>query len=287
MSAGEPSFGALLKEYRQAAGLTQEALDDAAGERAAAPPVRIVALFGLAQGLLDQGQYDRAERLAREGLALAESIDDQQGIGNALNQLGVVAEARGDLTAAARFLEDGLARCRQAGDPGGQNRILTSLGHVLRAQGDYLRATQVFEEALALSRRIGLTWGIANVLISLAMLASDQNDYLRALTLYRESLALHQTFGNKTYIAWVFEGMAAAACALGQHARAAELCATAARLREETTAPRPPAEQERYDRTVTAARRALDSARFAQVWAAGQAASLEEAIASALAETGG
>jgi tetratricopeptide (TPR) repeat protein len=96
------------------------ALDNESGALAASPSTRLGALFGLAQMLIDLGQYDHVEQLARESLALAERIGDQSGMGNALNQLGIVAEARGDLAAAARFLEDGLARCRQAGDLGGK-----------------------------------------------------------------------------------------------------------------------------------------------------------------------
>jgi tetratricopeptide (TPR) repeat protein len=142
----------------------------------------------------------------------------------------------------------------------------------------------VLEEALAQVRQIGLTWGIANILTSLALVARDQGDYLRAPALYREALALHQTFGNKTYIAWVVEGMATAACALDQHARAAQLCAAAERLRGEMNAPRPPAEQERYEQTIRAAQEALGNERFEYLWAAGQLCSLEEAIGFALAE---
>jgi predicted ATPase/DNA-binding XRE family transcriptional regulator len=260
------------------------ALDDVAGTRAASPSIRMAALFGLAQGLLDQGQFDHAERLAREGLALAERIGDQRGMGNALNQLGVVAEAHGDFTDAARFLEDGLVHCRQAGDIGGTVRILTTLGHVYRAQKAYARATEALEEALAHARQIGLTWGIANSLTSLALLACDQGDYLRALALYQESLTLHRSFGNKTYLAWVFEGMATAASALGQHARAVQLCALAERWRGEMRSPRPPAEQHLYEQTIAAVQLTLGDARFEQAWAAGRARSLEDALASALAE---
>jgi predicted ATPase/DNA-binding XRE family transcriptional regulator len=258
-------------------------LDDVAVKRAAPPPIRLAALFGLAQGLLDQGQFDQVERLAREGLALAERMGDQRGMGNALNQLGVVAEARGDFTQAVRFLEDGLAHCRQAGDLGGNVRILTTLGHVSRAQKEYVRATEALEEALEHARQIGLTWGIANVLTSLALLARDQGDYLRALALYRESLTLHRPFGNKTYLAWVFEGMATAASALGDPERAAQLCATAERWRGEMRSPRPPAEQHLYDQTIASAQRALGDSRFEQARAAGRALSLEDALAYALA----
>jgi tetratricopeptide (TPR) repeat protein len=260
------------------------ALDDVAGARAASPSIRLAALFGLAQGLLDQGQYDRVEMLAREELALAERMGDQRGMGNALNQLGVLAEARGEFMEAARFLEEGLVHCRQAGDLGGTVRILTTLGHVYRAQKAYARATEALEEALAHARQISLTWGIANALTSLALLARDQGDHPCALVLYRESLSLHRPFGNKTYLAWVFEGMATAASALGQHTRVAQLCALAEHWRGEMRSPRPPAEQHLYEQTIAAAQLVLGDARFEHAWAAGRALSLEGALAYALEE---
>ena len=263
------------------------ALDAAAGGRAAAPAVRMEALYGVGQIAMDQGQYDRVEAVAREGLALAEQIGNESGIGNALAQLGVVAEARGDLQSAVQFLEQGLIHCRKAGDIGGEQRALVSLGHIYRVLGDYPRATTYFEQALEQARSINLTWGIANVLTSLGHLAREQGDYQRALARYRESLALHRSFGNKGYIAWCFEGMATALCAEGQPEQAAQLCAAAAALREAAHTLRPPAEQQVYDQTIAAARSALGETAFQRAWSAGAAYTVEEAIAFALADAPG
>ncbi len=260
------------------------ALDDAAGEHAATPAVRLEALYGVGQIAMDQGQYDRVEAVARESLALAEQIGNESGIGNALAQLGVAAEARGDLQSAAQFLEEGLIHCRKAGDIGGEQRALLSLGHIYRALGDYPRATSCFKQALEQARSINLTWGIANVLTSLGHLAREQGDHQRALARYRESLALHRSFGNKGYIAWCFEGMAAALCAGGQLEQAAQLCAAAAALRDSVHAPRPPAEQRIYDQTIAATRSALGEAAFQRAWSAGADYTLEEVISSALAD---
>jgi tetratricopeptide (TPR) repeat protein len=244
-----------------------------------------MALYGLGQIAMDQGQYDRVEAVAREGLALAEQIGDESGRGNALSQLGAVAEARGDLPQAAQLLEEGLTHCRNAGDIGGQGRALISLGHIYRALDDYARATLYFEESLEQLRTIQLTWGIANILTSLGHLAREQGDYPRAIARYRESLALHRLFGNQGYIAWCFEGMAAAFGAQKQPERTAQLCAAAATLREAAHAPRPPAEQRLYEQTVAVARSALGEAAFQDAWSAGEAYTLEEAISTALENT--
>ena len=49
-------------------------------------------------------------------------------------------------------------------------------------------------------------------------------------------------------------------------------------------APLPPNERPRYERLVAAVRTQLDEETFAAAWAAGQALSLEQAIAEALGE---
>ncbi len=260
------------------------ALDARAGARAVEPAVRIAALNGLGILALERGDYERAEAIARQELALAEHADDDSGMGNALAHLGMVAEIRGDLHDAVRLLEEGIARCRKAGDIGGTQRGRVSLGHVFCTLGDYNRATQTFEEALEEARSVNLTWAIANVLTSLGHLAQERGDYSRAITRYQESLALHSNFGTKAYIAWCFEGMAVATCALGQHAHAAQLYAVAERIRKKEHVPRPPAEQQQFERTIAAARAALGDERFEQVWTAGRLLSLDEAISYALAE---
>jgi predicted ATPase/transcriptional regulator with XRE-family HTH domain len=260
-------------------------LDDAAGARAASPTVRVHALYGIAAMVLEQGQYERVERLAREGLALAERVGDLSGMGNALGLLGNVAQARDDLPEAIRLFERGLACCREAGDRGGVGMTLISLGHLARAQGDYARATRLLEEALADTRAIHLTWGVANILTGLALVAREQGDYPRALALYRESLVIHRTFGNQTYLAWEFEGMAAVICALGDPARATQLCAVAEGFRQTMQTPRPPTEQEEYDHALDAARDALGQEAFEQAWATGTALTPEAAMTLALSSS--
>jgi predicted ATPase/DNA-binding XRE family transcriptional regulator len=260
------------------------ALDATAGERAASPSLRVQVLYGLARFALDQGQYARMEQLAWESLALAERLDERQGMGNALWLLGVGAQARADLPEATRLFEQGLSCAREAGDAGGVDMALISLGHLARASGDYARATHLFEEALAHARAIHMTWGVANMLTHLALLARDQGDYARALALAQESLTLHGAFGNKTYLAWNFEAIATVAGALGQSERATQLCAVAERLRQEVSAPRPPDEQQRYDQTLDAGREALGGETFEQAWTTGTTLTLEAAMTLALAD---
>ena len=66
--------------------------------------------------------------------------------------------------------------------------------------------------------------------------------------------------------------------------RAARLFGAAEALRESVCVPLPRVHCADYERDVAAARTQLDEATFAVAWAAGQAMTLEQAIAYALSE---
>lgn len=55
-------------------------------------------------------------------------------------------------------------------------------------------------------------------------------------------------------------------------------------LRQEMRTPRPPAEQERYDRTLDAAGQTLEHDAYEQAWATGTTLPLQDAIALALSD---
>jgi predicted ATPase/DNA-binding XRE family transcriptional regulator len=258
------------------------ALDATAGARAASAAVRVQALYMLGESIREQGEYTRAEQLARDALDLAERASDQSGMGNALRVLGELAQGRGDRAEAARLLERGLACCREVNDMACVVLARMSLAHLARTGGDYDCATRIFEEHVALARPNASRWGLALNLSGLGMVARDQGDHRRALALFWEALGIHQTFGNLTFLAWDFEGLAPVVCALGDPERATELCAAATQFRVKAHTPRPPAEQVGYDHTLDAARAALGHEAFEQAWATGSALTGDAAVALAL-----
>jgi predicted ATPase/DNA-binding XRE family transcriptional regulator len=259
------------------------ALDAAAGEAANPPALRVMARYSLILFALDRHDYDRAEALAHEGLALARHSHDTAGIGNMLTELGHVAEARGDLDAAMRFFEDGLAEYQAGGHGGAVGRALSSLGNLARARGEYARARDYLEQSLAWARERHFSWAVASGLASLGHVAVEQDDLPRARTLYQESLEIFRTMRNPAALAWCLEGVVAVVEADGQHERAARLCGVIAGLRQavgmaETAAVWPP-----FARSHAATREALSEEAFDAAYAAGAALPPERVIAEALA----
>jgi predicted ATPase/DNA-binding XRE family transcriptional regulator len=261
-------------------------LDAAAGQRAAPPALRVMALYFLTLFALDRHDFDRAEALAREGLELARQDGDAARAGDMLVELGHVAEARGDLDAAMALFEESLTQYGAGDHRGAVGRALSSLGNLARAKGDYEQAQRYLEQALAWARERQFSWAIASGLVSLGHVACEQGDYARATTLYRESLRLYRTMRNPAALAWCLEGVVVVLVAASRHERAARLCGAIASLRQAARAA-PAAEWQPFARAREAAERALGADGFAAPHRAGVALTPEQAIAAALAAISG
>jgi predicted ATPase len=244
-----------------------------------------LALQHLGSVAVDQGDYGQARALYEEALALKRELGDQPGVATSLFDLGLVAHEQGDAGRAAALYAECLARYRGLGDTQGIARALGNLGTVAHDQGDYGRARALYEESLALFRELGAKESIALTLICLGNVAHDHGDDGRAASRHEEAVALCRALGSKWLAAYGLEGLATVAGAAGQGERSARLFGAAAATRRLIGAPLPPRERPHYERLVAAARAHLDAAAFAAAWAAGEALSLEQAIAYALEQS--
>jgi len=205
------------------------------------------ALIGLGGLTTWQGDSVRGTAFSEEGLAAAQAVADRRlaGIlgGRALNNLAVVARARGDLALAEERLAEALRRMRGAGYTAGTIMALGDLGDVARDRGDYARA---------------LGW-------------------------YREALGLGRERSGTREVTDVVEAVGVLAVAVGRADRGARLLGAAAAMRERTGLRYRVAENlVALEHALTAARAALDEEVFAAAWAAGRSLGPAQAVAEAL-----
>jgi tetratricopeptide (TPR) repeat protein len=203
-----------------------------------------------------------------------------------------VARYQGDYARAIALYEQSLALWQVLGYKGGIAEALTNLGATAANQGDYARAKALCEQSLALWQELGDKTGIAETITHLGRIALFEGNSGRARALLAESLAQFRKLEEKRGIAECIEGLAWTACSQGQatddaprFARAARLLAAALALRESTSNPMPPAYRAANDRTIAGIRAQLDGDAFAAAWAEGQAMTLDDAVAYALATT--
>ena len=267
-------------DHAGAADLAAESLDlySRIGDRRRLAGVQNI----LGATLLRLGQYARAAALFEESLGTFRALELPQSVANVLNNLGFLARHTGDLARATACYDESLAIKRRLDDSLGIAVSLNNLGDVALDQGNLERATQLFEESLALFRQLNGHWGIALLLTNLADVARAKANYVQAGDLYQQSLALYQDQSNYLDVAECLDGLAAVALAQGSPHAAARFLAATATLRATLGTSQTLAERTEYDSTVAAVRSAAGDPAFARAWQAGQALSLEEAIAEAL-----
>jgi DNA-binding CsgD family transcriptional regulator/Tfp pilus assembly protein PilF len=227
----------------------------------------------------DQGDYRRAQELGEEALALFRAAVDRVRIAAALNNLGIVARRQGDPERASAMFEESLAIWRDLGDNLRTALALNNLGVAAFEAGDLARAAIRYEEALVIWRERGDRSGAALSLHNLAEVLRDQGDLARSAALWEESLALRAEQGNIAGFAESLSGLAVIAMRAGLHERAVRLLGAAEGMQSRIGYKLPPKERDLQERATAALRSRLDAGAFQAAWAAGQALSLEEAVA--------
>jgi predicted ATPase/class 3 adenylate cyclase/DNA-binding XRE family transcriptional regulator len=231
-----------------------------------------------------QGDYPGAQALLAESLARARELGDKQGIATTLDILGFTATAQGDYRQAREFLEESRALFQELGNMEAIAITLLRLGVGLFLQGDYVRAAELYQESLTIGREQGYALLVGWVFFYLGALVLRQGDAGQARALLAKSLPVFQEYGDTIGIVSYLEGMAEVAGLEGQPARLVQLFGAAVPLHARFGVSSYPAEQVTHDRQLLAACAQLDEATYAAAWAEGQAMTLEQAIAYALAE---
>jgi len=133
---------------------------------------------------------------AKEALALFRSLGREREAGRALNDLGRLYRARGDLRQALAAYREALALNRRLGEAWAQAVTLQGLGMVYRSSGETGKAIDHYEEALALWRRLGDRLGEARTLATLGDLYQSVGDPRKALDHLEPALALFAAAGQ-------------------------------------------------------------------------------------------
>jgi tetratricopeptide (TPR) repeat protein len=192
---------------------------------AAAAEARARALEGVGWLASRQGDLDRAQAAAKEGLKLS----TEAGLGDVIvadlqNVLGeAVARKRGDYEWAAELLTESLALHRKSGDIRGVAWSLGNLANVSSDRGNYEQAKRLYEEGLALSRELNGAELLGAYLINLGYESLLAGEPERATTLNEEAAKLYRKRGVRDGLQHALDNLGWATLLRGDYERAETL----------------------------------------------------------------
>jgi tetratricopeptide (TPR) repeat protein len=149
------------------------------------------------------GDYQEAERLMQEGLALARSLPDDDLTSELLQGLGVVAVNRGEYEAAEGYFQEGLALAQMTERPARISALLANLGTLRFSRGDYAGAEKHFLDGLSIAREADLPGRISALLTNLGVLAA-RGQYEVAEHYFR-SLSLAEALGHRENVIFLLD----------------------------------------------------------------------------------
>jgi tetratricopeptide (TPR) repeat protein len=160
----------------------------------------VVALDTLGFVALAQGQVMQARTYIEEALRLAKAKGDPWLTAMSLSYLGGCAR-REDYAEAAAYYRESAAICRERGDLRGYLAPLFQLGEMIRLRGQLAEAKSMFEEGLAISREVDVLAAKAWFLVGLTELTFASDDYRQTGHYLQECLAIVEEDDN--YWGWV------------------------------------------------------------------------------------
>ena len=194
----------------------------ACAERAGDHRLRIGAMRQLAMAHRYLGDWDAAERLARQGVAQAREFGLPKAEGPHLNLLAMVAVHRQDPLARLRLHEQELLINRATGDQDNALVATANLGDAWVNLGELFEGRRFAEEALRLARAYGVRVTECGALLFLCNLERWVGNGSTALNLARDAVVAAQEAGMAGWEPDAWCRVGEAALDLGQTTAAAE-----------------------------------------------------------------
>jgi diguanylate cyclase (GGDEF)-like protein/putative nucleotidyltransferase with HDIG domain len=178
--------------------------------------------------------FDAAMDCAEAALAIAEASGDDAGVGHAINQQAAVRWQQGRLDDAEQLFVRARASALHAGEARLAAMTAQNLGVIANIRGDHEKALRHYEESLADYRALGMAKDVCNALNNLGMLYTDTELWELAERSYVEALQISTVLGDLGVRTIVEVNLAALRVAQGLFNDAKEACDRAMALSRQT-----------------------------------------------------
>jgi predicted ATPase/DNA-binding SARP family transcriptional activator len=224
------------------------------------------------------GDYERAERIHRNGLSMAEELELAPEISFQLSWLGRIAMLRGQHERAWQLHERARALGAEQGFKPAEMYAETGLGLGARRTGQFDVAEKHIRNVLDWHRAQRFQAGTALALAELGFIAEQRGDHLTAHRLQLEGYQLARGSGDPRAIALALEGLAGAHALAGGYDLAARLLGAATRMRESVGRPLPAGQRDDVDRITSTLSGALGDAKLDAQFRRGADAVLDDLV---------
>jgi predicted ATPase/class 3 adenylate cyclase len=248
------------------------------GAKAVPPHLRADALRSYGGSTDLAGQYEAAEQLWRQSLALFEELGDEHGRAVLLHRLAVIALRRGELDRTRELTNASHEIHERTDDRWGHVQTLGTLGAIARDAGDEQRALELIEQSARMAREIGVRWWESGALAELAALSLNAGHLDEGEANARESLALAEQLRDRAGRVFGVGLLARVAAERGRAERAGRLWSAV----EDEDAGAPLGGWRRHRQACEARIAAVAGPDFERGYADGRAETLDDAVALAL-----
>ena len=145
----------------------------------------------------EREDYEEAERLMQEALAIWHDLDATESVAIGLNSLGGLARERKDYDAAEDYYRQALELAQKIDNKKGQAIYINNLGKIALDRERWAEARDWFEQALPLAQEIGQQNLIAAVQAGLARVWEGEGRADMALPLAHAALAIYERLQHR------------------------------------------------------------------------------------------
>jgi len=240
---------------------------------------RAYALILSARASMLQGEYHQGQALLEESLRFYQAAEDSDALWSLTWLAQLLWLSNQDLARATALAEQCLEGWREIEGQKRSANLLNILGHLHLKRDEVAQARARFEQGLSIVQETGDRAMAAEILLGLARVSLLQEDPLNASRLCQQSVALLRAIDSRQILPRALEGWGLVLLRMGEPVRAARIWGAALARREMLGIPRPPVEQEVYERAEREGRAQLGEKPFAEAMAQGRDMTLEEILA--------
>jgi predicted ATPase len=242
-------------------------------------------LMGNAVALINMGKDVEAQPMLEQAIALFKEQQNAPFHAITLVHLGNVELGLGHPEQACAYHEEALVKAHEINENWLISFALNNLGEVARTQGQFDRARKYYEECESLLRATGDSGDVARFVHNLGYIAQYEEEFDLAESQFRKSLKMFRRLGNRRGIAECLAGLAGLKARLGQTEWGATMLSAAESLLMSMGGAWWPADRVEVERNREMMRSALGTDEFTKAWKAGEAMTIDQAIAFATNES--